>query len=98
MSDPKIISREEVVHMATLSRLSVTEDEQELFARQLGDILAYMDVLSRVDTSHVEPLYSPAMHSGCLREDEGICHRKREDVLFNAPEADDSYFIVPRIV
>ena len=62
MADNKTISLEEVAHMATLSRLSVSEEEQTLFARQMGDILAYMDVLARVDTNDVEPLYSPAQH------------------------------------
>jgi len=56
MADNKTISLEEVAHMATLSRLSVSEEEQTLFARQMGDILAYMDVLARVDTNNVEPL------------------------------------------
>jgi aspartyl-tRNA(Asn)/glutamyl-tRNA(Gln) amidotransferase subunit C len=98
MTDTTTISREEVAHMATLSRLSVTEEEQELFARQMGDILAYMDVLSRVDTSAVEPLYSPVLHSGRLREDGAAQRRGREEVLANAPEADGEYFIVPRIV
>lgn len=69
MADNKTISLEEVAHMATLSRLSVSEEEQTLFARQMGDILAYMDVLARVDTKDVEPLYSPAQHPDPLRDD-----------------------------
>lgn len=98
MADNKIISLEEVAHMATLSRLSVSEDEQALFARQMGDILAYMDVLARVDTNAVEPLYSPALHPGALRDDVSARRRERSEVLANAPEADGEYFIVPRIV
>lgn len=98
MAEKNIISREEVAHMAALSRLSVNEEEQDLFARQIGDILAYMDVLARVDTSDVEPLYSPAQHPGPLREDKAEHRRTRTEVLSNAPEADGEYFIVPRIV
>ena len=98
MADNKTISLEEVAHMATLSRLSVSEEEQTLFARQMGDILAYMDVLARVDTSDVEPLYSPAPHPGPLRDDVSARRRDRSEVLANAPEADGEYFIVPRIV
>ena len=98
MAEKNIISREEVSHMAALSRLNVNEEEQALFARQIGDILAYMDVLARVDTSAVEPLYSPAQHPGPLREDEAAHRRTRAEVLSNAPEADGEYFIVPRIV
>ena len=98
MADNKTISLEEVAHMATLSRLSVSEEEQTLFARQMGDILAYMDVLAQVDTSDREPLYSPAQHPGPLREDVAARRRERTEVLANAPEADGEYFMVPRIV
>ena len=64
----------------------------------MGDILAYMDVLAQVDTSDVEPLYSPAQHPGPQREDVAARKRERSEVLANAPEADGEYFIVPRIV
>ena len=98
MADNKTINLEEVSNMAALSRLSVSEEEQTLFARQMGDILAYMDVLAQVDTNDVEPLYSPAQHPGPLREDVSARRRERSEVLANAPEADGEYFIVPRIV
>lgn len=95
---PQEISKETVAHMATLSRLSVTEEEKALFAQQFGEILRYMDVLASVDTSQVEPLYSPALHASIMREDIAESRRSREDVLQNAPERDEGLFIVPRIV
>lgn len=95
---PQEISKETVAHMATLARLSVTEEEKALFAQQFGDILAYMDVLSRVDTTGVEPLYSPVLHASVMREDQAERRRSREDILQNAPERDEGLFIVPRIV
>ncbi len=98
MAENKTISPEEVAHMAALSRLSVSEEEQALFARQFGDILGYMDVLAQVDTENVEPLYSPAQHAAPGREDQAVNRRTRREVLANAPEQDGEYFIVPRIV
>lgn len=98
MAAHNTISREEVTHMAALSRLHVSAEEQELFARQFGDILGYMDVLAQVDTRTVEPLYSPVQHTARGREDEAVNRRSREEVLGNAPEADGEYFMVPRIV
>ena len=92
------VSREEVRHMAALSRLTVTEDEERLFARQFGDILGHMDLLSRVDTEGVEPLYSPLAHAAATRPDEAANLRTRAEVLANAPETDGEYFMVPRIV
>ncbi len=94
----KTISQADVAHMAALSRLYVSPDEQALFARQFGDILAYMDVLAEVDTTGVEPLYSPVQHEGIPREDEARHVRSREAVLANAPHGDGEYFVVPRIV
>lgn len=87
-----------MAHMATLSRLMVDTEEEKLFARQFADILDYMDVLSKVDTSQIEPLFSPVQHQSITRDDEACNRREHEEVLANAPEADDQYFIVPRIV
>ena len=98
MAEPNNISREEVEHMAALSRLRVSDEEQKLFARQFGDILGYMDVLAQVNTENVDPLYSPVQHVAEGREDRAVNRRAREEVLANAPEADGEYFIVPRIV
>ena len=98
MTDNKTINLAEVSHMPSRSGLSVSEEEQTLFARQMGDILAYMGVLAQVDTSDVEPLYSPAQHPGPQREDVSARRRGRSGGLANAPEADGEYFIVPRIV
>ena len=98
MAENKGIGSKEVAHMAQLSRRSLSGQEQELFARQLGDILGYMDVLAKVDTSAVEPLYSPAQYTSATREDVAAHVRTRQEVLANAPEADGEYFMVPRIV
>ena len=92
------IGPNEVRHMAQLSRLTVPAEEEELFARQFGAILDYMDVLSNVDVKGVEPLYSPVEHAALLRKDEATRHRTHEEVIANAPESDGQYFVVPRIV
>lgn len=92
------ITRDDVRRMAQLARLDVDEATQDMFARQFGDILTYMDTLSRVDTTGVEPLYSPALHAGPVRPDVAQNRRQREDVLANAPEQNGEYFVVPRIV
>ena len=95
---PRPVSIEEVRHMAALSRLAVTEEEERLFARQFGNILAHMALLSSVDTEGVEPLYSPLAPAAATRPDEAANLRTRAEVLANAPETDGEYFIVPRIV
>lgn len=97
MSQAKI-SREDVLHMAGLCRLTMDEGDVDRFAEQLSNIVAYMDVLNEVDTTGVEPLYSTADHPILYRKDEASHKRTREEILSNAPERDENYFIVPRIV
>ncbi|WP_419787418.1 Asp-tRNA(Asn)/Glu-tRNA(Gln) amidotransferase subunit GatC [Pseudodesulfovibrio sp.] len=92
------ISPEEVAKVAKLARLDLPGDKVELFAGQLGDILAYMDKLGELDTDDVEPLYSPVKHTTVLRKDEERKDFTREEILANAPEQDGQFFIVPRIV
>ena len=98
MFEHTTIGPDDVMHMAQLSRLAVSEEEKALFARQFGDILGYMDVLAGVDVRGVEPLYSPVAHVGRPREDRAENRRERAAMLANAPEDDGEYFIVPRIV
>ena len=92
------ISPEEVAKVARLARLDISQEKLELFAGQVGDILAYMDKLGELDTENVEPLYSPVRHTTVLRKDEARKDFAREDILANAPEQDGQFFIVPRIV
>ena len=96
--DTVAISRDDVLHLAQLARLNVDEAEVDRFAGQLSDIVSYMDVLNTVDTSNVEPLYTTADHVLRMREDEAVHVRTREQVLANAPEKNDEFFVVPRIV
>ncbi len=98
------LSSQEFQHLCRLARLAPATELQPVLAEQCSGILAYMDKLAQVDTSGVAPLYSPLDHpvyQGMLpplREDEALPHISREQVLANAPEADASFFVVPRIV
>ncbi|MBQ7738201.1 MAG: Asp-tRNA(Asn)/Glu-tRNA(Gln) amidotransferase subunit GatC [Desulfovibrionaceae bacterium] len=98
MNSQTTIGLDEVAHMAQLSRLKVSQDEQARFATQFGDILNYMNILQEVDVRGVEPLYSPAEHNCATRIDAANNVRSHKDALCNAPKADEQYFIVPKIV
>ena len=92
------ITRDEVAKVATLSRLSLDDQKLDLIAGQFNDILDYMDLLNGLDTTDVEPLYSPVERATPLRPDEAVKRVERKDVLANAPESDGSFFVVPKIV
>jgi aspartyl-tRNA(Asn)/glutamyl-tRNA(Gln) amidotransferase subunit C len=86
-----------VDHVARLAHLSLTEEERQLFARQLDEILGYAEQLQKLDTGDVPPLSHPST-SAALREDEVEESLPRERALEAAPDAGDGLFRVPRIL
>jgi len=92
------ISPEEVAKVARLARLDLSQETIGQYAAQLDGILEYMDKLSELDTTSVEPLYTPVDQVSVMRDDVVKKDYARADILKNAPETDGAFFIVPRIV
>lgn len=92
------LGKQEVQRVAKLARLRPAPEEVELLSSQFGNILGYMKRLNAVDTTAVEPMYSPVEHEQRLRPDEARRTCTREDVLANAAEQDGQFYIVPRVV
>lgn len=92
------ITRKDVENVALLSRLEMKEDDVEKFTGQLNAILDYIDVLSKVDTSGVEPTAHVLPLKNVMRADEAQPSLPRELALANAPEQEDGYFKVPKIL
>jgi aspartyl-tRNA(Asn)/glutamyl-tRNA(Gln) amidotransferase subunit C len=92
-----MISREEVLHIAKLAKLELTEEEVELFQEQLGKILEYFRKLEEVDTDNVEPLKHVIATENVFREDEPQDSISPEEALRNAPKRRDDYFEVPKV-
>jgi aspartyl-tRNA(Asn)/glutamyl-tRNA(Gln) amidotransferase subunit C len=98
MSHP--FSREQVEHVAALAHLELTEQERDLFARQLGDILAYADQVQSVDTAGVPPTASVIARHAADREDAVAASLDRSEALANAPDGQPAagLFRVPRVI
>ena len=92
------LNRKDVEHVALLSRLELSEQELDKFTGQLDAILEYIDVLNQVDTSAVEPMAHVLEIRNVMRADEVQPSLPREAALQNAPEAEDGFFKVPKIV
>jgi aspartyl-tRNA(Asn)/glutamyl-tRNA(Gln) amidotransferase subunit C len=92
-------SREEIARVAALARLALSEEETVLFARQLGDILAYARQIAAVDTSDVPPT-AHVCAATPLREDRVQPSLPRDAALAAAPDADREagLFKVPRVL
>lgn len=92
------LERTTVARVADLARIAVPDDQLEPLALELAGILAWVEQLAEVDTDGVEPLHSVHPIRRAWRADEvadGFC---REAILANAPEREDGFFVVPRVV
>ncbi len=92
------ISRREVEYVAKLARLSLTEEEKEKYAVQLGKILEYINKLNHLDTRTVSPTAHVVNLYNVFRKDEVKPSLAREEVLFNAPEEERGHFKVKKII
>ncbi len=92
------ITRKEVDHVARLARLELSEDEKETMTRQLDRILGYVDKLNELDTSTVEPTSHVIPMVNVMREDEVRPSLAPDDAMSNAPDREDAFFRVPRII
>ncbi len=92
------LTREEVLHVAELARLSLGPEEIELFTRQLNDILAYVEKLQELDTAGVTPLAHVIPVCNAFREDEVREGLPLEEALANAPAREEGSFLVPRVI
>jgi len=92
------ISREDVLHVADLARLELADDAIDLFADQLGKILDYIDALNRIETSGIEPTSHAIPLSNAFRDDKVNTVSDRDAALAGAPESEDGFFVVPKVV
>jgi len=92
------LSLAEVEHVALLARLTLSENEKELFAQQLGAILEYVDKLRELPTDDIEPLSHILPVFNVFREDHCRPSPSREETMANAALVEDKQYRVPRII
>jgi len=96
------ISREDVLRVAELAYLDLSEAEMETYRKQLDDILEYAGKLNELDTHSVEPmaqvLKDDQNADATLREDLVVPCAVADDILEQAPDPEPPYFRVPKII
>ncbi len=92
------ITKEDVVHVANLARLELSEESIDKFAGQIGEILDYVDSLKRVDTQGVPATSHAISLTNAFRDDDMSEPADRELSMANAPESEDGSFVVPKII
>ena len=87
-----------VARIARLARIAIPEEELAPLAIELSHILEWIEQLNEVDTEGVAPMVSVAAMKLAWREDRVTDGGRPEDILGNAPERQDGYFVVPKVV
>jgi aspartyl-tRNA(Asn)/glutamyl-tRNA(Gln) amidotransferase subunit C len=93
-----MIDKEQVHKVALLARLELTTEEEEKFTTQLGSILGYIEQLSELDVTDVPPTTRAIDVSNVTRPDDLQPYSEREAILNNAPDREEEFFKVPKIM
>ena len=92
--DTKITKR-----IANLAKIELNEKEIEEYSKDLSNILSWMDELKKVDVKGIEPVTSVNDNKLFEREDLEFEDKiKKEEILLNAPDKNEDYFIVPKVI
>jgi aspartyl-tRNA(Asn)/glutamyl-tRNA(Gln) amidotransferase subunit C len=88
------LSREEVLHIARLARVALTDAEITRMSEQLSVLLEHFEVLQKVDTANVPPTAQSIDLQSVMRADEVVPSLPPDDILANAPRREEDYFRV----
>lgn len=92
------LTRQDVKDVAALARLDLSPEEEELLTQQLDKILQHVEKLNQLDTKNVEPLAHVGDIVNAFREDRVTNQPATEPLLSNAPDREDNFFKVPKII
>jgi aspartyl-tRNA(Asn)/glutamyl-tRNA(Gln) amidotransferase subunit C len=88
----------DIEHLSLLARLNLSDDEKQLFSTQVDSIIDYINTLNELDTSDVEPTAHILPMKNVFREDILKASLPREKAMQNAPEKNDDFYRVPKII
>ena len=92
------VDQETLHKIAHLARLEVKPEEETELLASLNGVLTWMEQLNEVDTTGVEPLPHISAETNVLRDDVVGNHLPREQALANAPQHDEQFFEVPKVL
>ena len=92
------LDKEQVQHIAMLSRLNLSDEEYAESVEKLSKIVDFVDQLSAVDTTDVVPMAHPVDAAQRLRPDDVTATNDRDHYQQNAPEVVDGLYLVPKVL
>lgn len=92
------ISKEEIIHIAKLASLNLSEAEIERYANDMTEILGYANMINSVNTDEIKETIAANENYNVFRKDEVIPSMERDVLLQNAPSKDDGMFRIPKVI
>ena len=92
------IDKDKIKHTAKLARISLDEKKIDNLSKDLSNIFKFIEKLNKVNTDNVKPLSSILDSSLRTREDKVTDGNKRNEILKNAPNKNEDFFIVPKVI
>ncbi len=92
------LTKKDVAKVASLARIKMSDEKLEALVPQLSNIIGFVEQLAEVNTDNVEPLASVVDINLRLRPDEVTDGGYQKEILANAPETLEGYFVVPKVV
>lgn len=92
------ISKEEVIHIAKLASLNLSDEEIERYTKDMQEILGFANMINNVNTDGMNETVGANEKCNVLRKDEVVESSNRELLLKNAPSQDDGMFRIPKVL
>ncbi len=92
------ISKEEIIHIAKLASLNLSEEEIEKYTGDMQEILEFANMINNVNTDGMNETVAANEKSNVLRKDEVVNFENRELLLSNAPSQDEGMFRIPKVI
>ena len=92
------VNRDQVLRMAKLSRLELTDEEVEKMTGSMNQLVEYMTILKEIDLTGVEPMLAVDTSSRPMREDVLVPSLTKEQAFANAPSVNMDHFSIPKVI
>lgn len=92
------IGRDEIIHIAKLSMLNLSEKEIERYTTDMQEILGYAEMINNLDTSNIDETIGATTQKNVFRKDEIKEFKTRDELLQNAPSQDEGMFRIPKVI
>jgi aspartyl-tRNA(Asn)/glutamyl-tRNA(Gln) amidotransferase subunit C len=92
------ISKDTILKIANLAKISISEDQIEKLESEISSILNWVETLNEVDTENIEPMSNSLTNFLQMREDIVNDGEKGSQILSNSPAEDKNFFVVPKVI